>query len=120
MIFEKLTRRDLVKAAVAMSAVTFLAADQPASADVPPLTPQDSALSPTAPAIKDEGDTLIQAVPINVGYALSASQAAEVDLQLRGYPGAFAAVRGYHIADDVAPAVAPSLPASLPRKGRRN
>lgn len=78
-------------------------------------TPAVPSASPSS-----EGELLIAAVSANVGYALTATQAAEVRKQLATYPGAFGKVRAFQLPDDIGPAfapLAPPAPARRPRKG---
>jgi hypothetical protein len=115
---DTLTRRDLVRLALAGGAAILVAGDNVASADSPSPAPVVPVV-PAPPAIKNEGDAMIQALPLNTGYALTTGQATEAGAQLSGYPGAFASVRSYAIADDVLPAITPVLPGRPQRKGRR-
>lgn len=78
--------------------------------DAPPPLPA----APVA-AASAEGSLLTQLAPINAGYALTETQAKEVALQLKDYPGAFAKARAYALPDDTGPAFTADAPT---RKGR--
>ena len=57
-----------------------------------------------------EGEALAQAVTLNVGYALSETQAKEVTQALKDYPGSFAKARAYHLPNDISPSWASTAP----------
>ena len=121
---QTLTRRELARWAVSGTAGALLAgalasaAPSPARAQVvdplpaapPPLpdTPIDSKPIDSKPM--NEGELLIQLVPITAGYALTETQAKEVALQLKDYPGGFAKARAYVLPDEVGPAFAADAP----------
>ena len=115
-----LTRRQLAQQALA--AVLLLPAlASPTRAqvvdpgpDVPPPLPT-APVTPAAAAAINEGPLLTQLVPINAGYVLTQTQAKEVALQLKDYPGAFAKARAYVLPDEIGPAFAADAPT---RKGR--
>ncbi len=127
-----ITRRDVARWALAGAAGALLT---PALAsavaaqvvdpgpDAPPALPLPAAPLPDAPPPgvapakpSAEGDLLTRLVPVNVGYALSSTQAKEVALQLKDYPGGFAKARAFALPDDVGPAFAADAPT---RKERR-
>jgi len=85
--------------------------------DSPPVLPLPAAPPPgSTPPRTPEGDLLTRLVPVNVGHALSSTQAKEVALQLKDYPGGFAKARAFALPDDVGPAFAADAP---PRKEGR-
>ncbi len=122
-----ITRRDVARWALAGAAGALLT---PALAsavaaqvvdpgpDAPPALPLPAAPPPDAAPAKPsaEGDLLTRLVPVNAGYALSDTQAKEVALQLKDYPGGFAKARAFALPDDVGPAFAADAPT---RKERR-
>ena len=115
MIKTPLTRRQLARMALA-GAGTLLAAT--ASAQNTETTP----IMPTATRTPDEGPFLAEAVPLSAGYGLTHTQAKEVAVALKDYPGAFGKARTYPIPDDVAPAWNSTPPPTVlvvgARKGR--
>lgn len=102
----ELTRRELARLAVAGAAGTLLPARHAEAQGAPP-------------EASNEGDALAQAVALNVGYALTATQTKEVAGALKDYPGTFAKARAYDIGYDVEPAWTPYTPPVPPRKGRK-
>lgn len=58
----------------------------------------------------NEGQLLIQLVPVAAGYALTETQAKEAALQLKDYPGGFSKARAYALPDSVGPAFAADAP----------
>jgi hypothetical protein len=118
-----LTRRDVARWALAGAAgallTPVLASAQVVDPgpDSPPVLPLPAAPPPGGtPPRTPEGDLLTQLVPVNVGHALSSTQAKEVALQLKDYPGGFAKARAFALPDDVGPAFAADAPT---RKERR-
>ncbi len=111
-----LTRRELAQRAIA-GALLFPAAASQARAQVVDPVPDVPPPLPTTPvaAATNEGSLLTQLVPINAGYTLTETQAKEVALQLKDYPGGFAKARAYVLPDDIGPAFAADAPT---RKGR--
>jgi len=110
MINHTLTRRELARCALAGAAGAMLLAS-PAGAQVVDPTPAIPPLPlPSPDAAPTEGRLLIQLVPLLAGYALTDTQAREVALQLRDYPGDFAQVRAFSIPDDIAPSFAADAP----------
>lgn len=114
------TRRELARQAVAGAAGAFLisapvlisakAAAAPAPVVDPlPDAPPPLTIPPDAKPLA-EGQLLTQLVPVNAGYTLTDTQAAEVEKQLKDYPGAFAKARVYLLPDDLGPAFAADAP----------
>ncbi len=103
----ELTRRDFARLTVAGAAGTLL-----------PAAAAHAQAAPPRPEGPTEGETLAQLVAMDVGYPLTDTQAREVASALKGYPGAFAAARAYHIPNDIEPAWTPYAPPVPPRKGR--
>lgn len=106
----RVTRRELARLAVTGVSAALLTTHTASAA--PPTT----AMPDPTPKPPNEGDLLIQAVPINVGYALTETQTKNVKSQLDGYPGTFAKARAYIIPDDVGPAFATLPPAPKKRE----
>lgn len=118
---QTLTRRELTRWAMAGAAGVLLTATTASTAQAqvvdplpvaPPPLPNTPVDTPIDKPI-NEGDLLTQLVPINVGYALTDTQATEVRRQLKDYPGAFAKARAYVLPDEIGPAFAADAP---PRK----
>lgn len=111
-----LTRRELAqRALVGTLLLTGLAPNARAQVvDLTPAAPPALPLAPAAPTV-NEGDLLSQLVPLVAGYSLTPTQAKEVALQLKDYPGSFAKARAYVLSDEIGPAFAADAP---PRKGR--
>ena len=119
-----LTRRELARQALAGTAGALLASAltlptqaqaqvvDPAPAAPPPLpAPAPTQIVPPMNSTPStEGQLLTQLVPVVAGYALSDTQAKEVTLQLKDYPGGFAKARAYTLPDDIAPAFAADPP----------
>ena len=120
-----LTRRELARRALAGTAGVLLASALPARSQVvdpnpavPPLlplptspietTPIETTPMPNTPL--NEGQLLIQLVPVAAGYALTETQAKEAALQLKDYPGGFSKARAYALPDSVGPAFAADAP----------
>lgn len=114
---QTLTRRELTRWAMAGAAGALLTATTAVSAQAQVVDPLPAAPPPlpNTPVDKpmNEGDLLAQMVPINVGYALTETQANEVRRQLKDYPGAFAKARAYVLPDEIGSAFAADAP---PRK----
>jgi hypothetical protein len=108
------TRRELGRQVLASAVGVVLTSSLAASAQAPVVDPLPAApppiLTPPDASPANEGPLLTQLVPINVGYSLSDTQAKEVALQLKDYPGAFAKARAYVLADDIGPAFAAVAP----------
>lgn len=111
-----LTRREMARCALAAAAGTLLAAI-PASAQVVDANPAVAPVPPPPPVATTppnagltEGKILISLVPVVAGFALTETQAKEVVLQLKDYPGDFAQVRAFAIPEDVSPAFAADTP----------
>lgn len=100
----RVTRRELARLAVTGVSAALLATH--AASAAPPTTAMPD---PSTPKPPNEGDLLIEAVPLNAGYTLTDTQTKNVKSQLDGYPGTFAKARAYAIPDEVGPAFA-SLP----------
>ncbi len=119
---QTLTRRELTRWALAGAAGALLtgATASTAQAQVvdplpvapPPLpnTPIDTPIDKPIDKPINEGDLLAQLVPINAGYALTDTQAAEVRRQLKDYPGAFAKARVYVLPDAIGPSFSADAP----------
>ena len=112
-----LTRRELAQKVIvgAAGAILLPALTPQAQAQVVDPKPDVPPPLPAAAAASGEGALLTQMVPVNVGYALTETQAKEVALQLKDYPGPFAKARSYALPDDIGPAFAADAPG---RKGR--
>lgn len=113
---QTLTRRELTRWALAGTAGALLAGASAAQAQVvdplpvaPPPLPNTPIDAPIDKPI-NEGDLLAQLVPINVGYSLTDTQAAEVRRQLKDYPGAFAKARAYVLPDEIGPSFSADAP----------
>lgn len=122
-----ITRRDVARWALAGAAGALITPALAAAAaaqvvdpapDAPPVLPLPVPPPPASGPAKatTEGDLLTRLVPVNVGYALSDTQAKEVALQLKDYPGGFAKARAFALPDGVGPAFAADAPT---RKERR-
>jgi hypothetical protein len=127
-----LTRRDLARKAFAGAAGALLTSlALPARSQVvdpmpaiPPPLPSPAPMQNQTPAQNSiptqsqtpmttpttEGSLLIQLVPIAAGYTLTDTQAKEVALQLKDYPGGFAKARAYALTNDIGPAFAADAP----------
>ena len=115
-----LTRRELARRALAGTAGVLLASALPARSQVvdpnpavPPLLPLPTSPIETTPMPNtpfNEGQLLIQLVPVAAGYALTETQAKEAALQLKDYPGGFSKARAYALPDSVGPAFAADAP----------
>ena len=115
-----LTRREMARQALTGTAGVLLSAlSLPAPAQVvdplpaapPPLPiPTTAPSNPPMTPPTTEGSLLTQIVPVAAGYALSDTQAKEVALQLKDYPGGFAKARAYVLPDNIGPAFAADAP----------
>jgi hypothetical protein len=105
-----LTRRQLAQMALTGAAAALIPATVQAQD-----TGNTTMPTPNTPG---EGIALASVVPLNVGYALTETQAKEVAAALKDYPAAFSKVRAYGVPDDVAPAWAGIFPPARTGKGR--
>lgn len=105
-----LTRRQLARMALTGAAATLVPATVEAQNSENPTT--TISLSPS------EGAMLANAVPFNVGYALTEVQTREVAAALKDYPAAFSKARAYALPDDIGPAWVGTVPPPRSGKGR--
>jgi len=105
------TRRDLARYALAGAAGAMLLSSTALTADAQVVDPTPAIPPlPTPASAPSEGSLLISMVPLVAGFALTETQAREVALQLKDYPGDLAQVRSYVLPDEVGPAFAADAP----------